>query len=130
MRVRRRRTGALVAAKAWSGATPTGFDRPCRSGRTATTTCGKTPRQRAHHIKTLYGHRRHDQLVALRSLFTRAKRAGRAFRNRAGRIRVGRPGAGGGAPELFENLADLVVGDGRQVPALAGLGTILPSAVS
>ncbi|MGJ3561801.1 hypothetical protein ACR6C2_40325 [Streptomyces sp. INA 01156] len=41
------------------------------------------------YIKTLHGHRRHDQLVALRSLFTWAKRNGLIFRNPTSRIKVG-----------------------------------------
>ncbi|MFH8520551.1 hypothetical protein ACH4CE_36995 [Streptomyces gelaticus] len=40
------------------------------------------------YIKTLHGHQRHDQLVALRSLFTWAKRNGLIFRNRTSRIKV------------------------------------------
>ncbi|CAM5618269.1 hypothetical protein SHIRM173S_01665 [Streptomyces hirsutus] len=56
------------------------------------------------HVKTLHGHRRHDQLVALRSLFSWAKRNGLIFRNptsrdqgRAVRVRraaTARPRAG------------------------------------
>lgn len=41
------------------------------------------------YIKTLHGHQRHDQLVALRSLFTWAKRNGLIFRNPTSRIEVG-----------------------------------------
>ncbi|WP_326806005.1 hypothetical protein OIE49_36310 [Streptomyces sp. NBC_01788] len=41
------------------------------------------------YIKTLHGHHRHDQLVALRSLFTWAKRNGLIFRNPVSRIKVG-----------------------------------------
>ncbi|MEU5583052.1 NUDIX domain-containing protein [Streptomyces huasconensis] len=41
------------------------------------------------HIKTLHGHQRRDQLVALRSLFTWAKRQGLIFRNPTSRIKVG-----------------------------------------
>lgn len=41
------------------------------------------------YIKTLHGHQRHDQLVALRSLFTWAKRNGLIFRNPTSRIKVG-----------------------------------------
>ncbi|MFF0205995.1 hypothetical protein [Streptomyces sp. NPDC005017] len=41
------------------------------------------------YIKTLHGHQRHDQLVALRSLFTWAKRNGLIFRNPTSRIRAG-----------------------------------------
>ncbi|CAM5391680.1 hypothetical protein SHIRM173S_02651 [Streptomyces hirsutus] len=41
------------------------------------------------HVKTLHGHRRHDQLVALRSLFSWAKRNGLIFRNPTSRIKVG-----------------------------------------
>lgn len=41
------------------------------------------------HIKTLHGHQRRDQLVALRSLFTGAKRQGLIFRNPTSRIKVG-----------------------------------------
>ncbi|MCE0448034.1 hypothetical protein LT493_42410 [Streptomyces tricolor] len=41
------------------------------------------------YIKTLHGHQRRDQLVALRSLFTWAKRHGLVFRNPTSRIKVG-----------------------------------------
>ncbi|MGV9900828.1 hypothetical protein ACWDVV_44010, partial [Streptomyces tendae] len=41
------------------------------------------------HVKTLHGHQRRDQLVALRSLFTWAKRQGPIFRNPTSRIKVG-----------------------------------------
>ncbi|WP_329468215.1 hypothetical protein [Streptomyces sp. NBC_01431] len=41
------------------------------------------------YIKTLHGHQHHDQLVAVRSLFTWAKQNGLIFRNPAGRIKVG-----------------------------------------
>ncbi|MFE3775968.1 tyrosine-type recombinase/integrase [Streptomyces sp. NPDC059122] len=41
------------------------------------------------YIKTLHGHQRHEQLVALRSLFTWAKRNGLIFRNPTSRIKVG-----------------------------------------
>ena len=41
------------------------------------------------YTKTLHGHQRHDQLVALRSLFTWAKRNGLIFRNPTSRIKVG-----------------------------------------
>ncbi|MFJ9034910.1 hypothetical protein ACIRQP_42250 [Streptomyces sp. NPDC102274] len=41
------------------------------------------------YVKTLHGHQRHDQLVALRSLFTWAKRNGLIFRNPTSRIKVG-----------------------------------------
>ncbi|MFV5999025.1 hypothetical protein ACNPQM_43780 [Streptomyces sp. NPDC056231] len=41
------------------------------------------------YIKTLHGRQRHDQLVALRSLFTWAKRNGLIFRNPTSRIKVG-----------------------------------------
>ncbi|MGV9879626.1 hypothetical protein [Streptomyces sp. NPDC003006] len=41
------------------------------------------------HLKTLHGHHRRDQLVALRSLFAWAKRSGLIFRNPASRIKVG-----------------------------------------
>lgn len=41
------------------------------------------------HVKTLHGHQRRDQLVALRSLFTWAKRQGLIFRNPTSRIKVG-----------------------------------------
>jgi hypothetical protein len=41
------------------------------------------------YIKKLHGRQRHDQLVALRSLFTWAKRNGLIFRNPTGRIKVG-----------------------------------------
>ncbi|MFB7189400.1 hypothetical protein ACFCZT_29690 [Streptomyces sp. NPDC056230] len=41
------------------------------------------------YIKTLHGHQRHDQLVALRSLFAWAKRNGLIFRNPTSRIKVG-----------------------------------------
>lgn len=41
------------------------------------------------HVKTLHGRQRHDQLVALRSLFTWAKRNGLIFRNPTSRIKVG-----------------------------------------
>ncbi|MFE4173885.1 hypothetical protein ACFRR7_17870 [Streptomyces sp. NPDC056909] len=41
------------------------------------------------YIKTLHGHQRRDQLVALRSLFTWAKRNGLLFRNPTSRIKVG-----------------------------------------
>ncbi|MEV0492264.1 hypothetical protein [Streptomyces atratus] len=41
------------------------------------------------HAKTLHGHHRMDELVALRSLFARAKRSGLIFRNPASRIKVG-----------------------------------------
>ncbi|RPK67213.1 hypothetical protein [Streptomyces sp. ADI95-17] len=41
------------------------------------------------HLKTLHGHQRHDQLVALRSLFAWAKRSGLIFRNPTSRIKVG-----------------------------------------
>ncbi|MFC4610453.1 hypothetical protein ACFO9E_21990 [Streptomyces maoxianensis] len=41
------------------------------------------------HVKKLHGHHRRDQLVALRSLFTWAKRAGLIFRNPTSRIKVG-----------------------------------------
>lgn len=41
------------------------------------------------HLKTLPGHQRHDQLVALRSLFSWAKRSGLIFRNHTSRIKVG-----------------------------------------
>ncbi|MFD9284594.1 tyrosine-type recombinase/integrase [Streptomyces mirabilis] len=41
------------------------------------------------YIRTLHGHQRHDQLVALRSLFTWAKRNGLIFRNPTSRIKVG-----------------------------------------
>ncbi|MFD4975213.1 hypothetical protein [Streptomyces sp. NPDC058424] len=37
----------------------------------------------------MHGHRRHDQLVALRSLFSWAKRNGLIFRNPTSRIKVG-----------------------------------------
>ncbi|MCI3928300.1 tyrosine-type recombinase/integrase [Streptomyces sp. AN091965] len=40
-------------------------------------------------IKTVHGHQRHDQLVALRLLFTWAKRNGLIFRNPTSRIKVG-----------------------------------------
>ncbi|MCX5214679.1 hypothetical protein OG689_36405 [Kitasatospora sp. NBC_00240] len=42
------------------------------------------------HVKTLHGRHRHDQLVALRSLFAWAKRSGLVFRNPTSRIKVGR----------------------------------------
>ncbi|MFE7568967.1 hypothetical protein ACFU76_18720 [Streptomyces sp. NPDC057539] len=41
------------------------------------------------YLKTLHGRQRHDQLVALRSLFTCAKRNGLIFRNPTSRIKVG-----------------------------------------
>lgn len=41
------------------------------------------------YIKTVHGHQRHDQLVALRSLFSWAKRNGLVFRNPTIRIKVG-----------------------------------------
>ncbi|WP_406719639.1 hypothetical protein [Streptomyces anthocyanicus] len=41
------------------------------------------------HIKTLHGHQRRDQLTALRSLFTWAKRQDHVFRNPISRIKVG-----------------------------------------
>ncbi|MFD1658204.1 hypothetical protein ACFSL4_08245 [Streptomyces caeni] len=41
------------------------------------------------YIKTLHGHQRRDQLVALRSLFSWAKRNGLLFRNPTSRIKVG-----------------------------------------
>ncbi|MFB6818094.1 hypothetical protein ACFCV8_26490 [Streptomyces sp. NPDC056347] len=41
------------------------------------------------YVKTLHGRQRHDQLVALRSLFTRAKRNGLIFRSPTSRIKVG-----------------------------------------
>ncbi|MFB6857416.1 hypothetical protein ACFCWV_33715 [Streptomyces sp. NPDC056341] len=41
------------------------------------------------YIRTLHGHQLHDQLVALRSLFTCAKRNGLIFRNPTSRIKVG-----------------------------------------
>ncbi|WP_254885831.1 hypothetical protein [Streptomyces sp. NA02950] len=41
------------------------------------------------YIKTLHGHHRRDQLVALRSLFSWAKRNGLLFRNPTSRIKVG-----------------------------------------
>ncbi|MEV0489962.1 hypothetical protein [Streptomyces atratus] len=41
------------------------------------------------YIKTLHGHQRHDQLFALRSLFSWAKRNGLIFRNPTSRIKVG-----------------------------------------
>ncbi|MER5277194.1 hypothetical protein ABT025_15730 [Streptomyces sp. NPDC002809] len=41
------------------------------------------------YVKTLRGRQRHDQLVALRSLFIWAKRNGLIFRNPTGRIKVG-----------------------------------------
>ncbi|MFD8386666.1 hypothetical protein ACFV2X_50645 [Streptomyces sp. NPDC059679] len=41
------------------------------------------------YIKRLHGHQRHDQLIALRSLFTWAKRNGIIFRNPTSRIKVG-----------------------------------------
>ncbi|MEU4097467.1 hypothetical protein [Streptomyces sp. NPDC026673] len=41
------------------------------------------------YITTLHGHQRHDQLVALRSLFNWAKRNGMIFRNPTSRIKVG-----------------------------------------
>ncbi|MFJ4634269.1 hypothetical protein ACIP69_01135 [Streptomyces hygroscopicus] len=41
------------------------------------------------YIKTLHGHQRRDQLVALRSLFSWAKRNGLHFRNPTSRIKVG-----------------------------------------
>lgn len=41
------------------------------------------------YVKTLHGHQRHDQLVALRSLFSWAKRNGLIFRNPTSRIKVG-----------------------------------------
>lgn len=40
-------------------------------------------------VKTLHGHQRRDQLVALRSLFTWAKLQGLIFRNPTSRIKVG-----------------------------------------
>ncbi|MFB7168154.1 hypothetical protein [Streptomyces sp. NPDC056242] len=42
-----------------------------------------------NRVRTLHGHQRHDQLVALRSLFTCAKRNGLIFRNPTSRIKVG-----------------------------------------
>lgn len=41
------------------------------------------------YVKTLHGHQRRDQLVALRLLFTWAKRHGLAFRNPTSRIKAG-----------------------------------------
>ncbi|MEU5061261.1 MULTISPECIES: hypothetical protein [unclassified Streptomyces] len=41
------------------------------------------------YIRTLHGHQRHGQLVALRSLFTWAKRNGLICRNPTSRIKVG-----------------------------------------
>ncbi|MFE7358146.1 hypothetical protein ACFU8Q_34745 [Streptomyces sp. NPDC057543] len=41
------------------------------------------------YVKTLHGRQRHDQLVALRSLFTWAKRNGLIFRSPTSRIKVG-----------------------------------------
>ncbi|MEW2729102.1 tyrosine-type recombinase/integrase [Streptomyces albidoflavus] len=41
------------------------------------------------YLKTLHGHQRHDQLIALRSLFAWAKRNGLIFRNPTSRIKVG-----------------------------------------
>lgn len=41
------------------------------------------------YVKTLHGHQRHGQLVALRSLFSWAKRNGLIFRNPTSRIKVG-----------------------------------------
>ncbi|MGI5479284.1 hypothetical protein [Streptomyces lavendofoliae] len=41
------------------------------------------------HVKTLHGHQRRDQLAALRSLFTWAKRNGLIFRNPTSRNKVG-----------------------------------------
>ncbi|BBJ37846.1 hypothetical protein SSPO_005640 [Streptomyces antimycoticus] len=41
------------------------------------------------YVKTLHGRQRHDQLVALRSLFSWAKRNGLIFRNPTSRIKVG-----------------------------------------
>ncbi|RPF30164.1 phage integrase family protein [Streptomyces sp. Ag109_G2-6] len=41
------------------------------------------------HMKSADGHHRHDQLVALRPLFTWAKRNGLIFRNPTSRIKVG-----------------------------------------
>jgi integrase len=41
------------------------------------------------HLKTLQGHPRRDQLIALRALFAWAKRAGLVFRNPTSRIKVG-----------------------------------------
>jgi len=41
------------------------------------------------HLKTLHGHHRRDQLIALRCLFAWAKRSGLIFRNPTGRIKVG-----------------------------------------
>ncbi|MFE1932775.1 hypothetical protein ACFW95_20945 [Streptomyces sp. NPDC059474] len=41
------------------------------------------------YVKTLHGRQRHDQLVALRSLFTWAKRNGLIFRTPTSRIKVG-----------------------------------------
>ncbi|MQY36973.1 hypothetical protein SRB17_49750 [Streptomyces sp. RB17] len=41
------------------------------------------------YIKTLHGHHRHDQLVALLALFTWATRNGLIFRNPACRIKIG-----------------------------------------
>ncbi|GAA3915908.1 hypothetical protein GCM10023084_79020 [Streptomyces lacrimifluminis] len=41
------------------------------------------------YIETLHGHQRRDQLVALRSLFSWAKRKGLLFRNPTSRIKVG-----------------------------------------
>ncbi|QIY66539.2 hypothetical protein HEP85_39955 [Streptomyces sp. RPA4-2] len=41
------------------------------------------------YLKTLHGRHRHEQLVALRSLFTWAKRASLIFRNPTSRIKVG-----------------------------------------
>ncbi|MFA7767406.1 hypothetical protein [Streptomyces sp. NRRL S-448] len=41
------------------------------------------------HLKALHGHHRRDQLVALRSLFSWAKRNGLIFRNPTSRMKVG-----------------------------------------
>ncbi|MDQ0931047.1 hypothetical protein [Streptomyces turgidiscabies] len=41
------------------------------------------------HVKTLHGHKRHQTLVALRSLFGWAKKNGIVFRNPTSRIKVG-----------------------------------------
>jgi integrase len=62
-------------------------------------------------VKTLHGHQRHDQLVALRSLFTWLKHNGLAFRNPTRRIKVG--------PYEYAGLQPLVPAEGDRSVAAA-----------
>ncbi|MCG0068709.1 hypothetical protein L0F81_36510 [Streptomyces tricolor] len=79
--------------------------------------------RRVDILKTLHGHQRRDQLVALRSLFTWAERQGLIFRSPTSRITIGHNEYAVLQPLLPEqvkrSVAAATAPAARLVPALA-----------